>query len=195
MPTVRRSETAPSLTPETLVVIVNRRNTKIKMGSIEIKEILATQIEEYKMFLAIGSNEETLLITPKDNLNAPFPTKDRNDSFTLGAYAKNVLVGVASFARDGEDREKLRHKGILSTMYVSKEFRGHGIARQLLEEIIKRVKAIPDIEQINLIVLTNNLRAKELYEKFGFEKFGTEQNSIKWKDKYFAEDQMVLRLK
>jgi len=148
------------------------------------------------MFLAIGlqSDEETLLITPRDNLNAPFPTKDRTDSFTLGAYAKNVLAGVASFARDGEDREKLRHKGILFTMYVSKEFRGQGIARQLLEEIIKRAKTIPGIEQINLIVLTGNLRAKQLYEKFGFEKYGTEQNSIKWKGKYFAEDQMVLRL-
>lgn len=166
------------------------------MDSIEIKEISSIQLEEYKMFLATGlqSDEDTLLITPRDNLNAPFPTKDRTDSFTLGAYAKNVLAGVASFARDGEDREKLRHKGILFTMYVSKEFRGQGIARQLLEEIIKRAKTIPGIEQINLIVLTGNLRAKQLYEKFGFEKYGTEQNSIKWNGNYFAEDQMVLRL-
>jgi len=167
------------------------------MNSIEIKEILSTEIEQYKMFLATGlqSDEETLLITLKDNSDAPFPTKDRNDSFTLGAYAENVLAGVVSFARDGEDREKLRHKGIMFTMYVSKEFRGHGIARELLEELIKRVKTISDIEQINLIVIANNSRAKQLYEKFGFEKFGTEQNSTKWKGKYFSEDQMVLRLK
>ena len=83
----------------------------------------------------------------------------------------------------------------MSTMYVLKEFRGHGIARELLEELIKRVKAIPGIEQINLVVIANNSRAKQLYEKFGFEKFGTEQNSIKWKGKYFSEDQMVLWLK
>jgi RimJ/RimL family protein N-acetyltransferase len=167
------------------------------MNSIKIKEILSTEIEQYKMFLATGlqSDEENLLITLKDNSDAPFPTKDRNDSFTLGAYAENVLAGVVSFARDGEDREKLRHKGIMFTMYVLKEFRGHGIARELLEELIKRVKTISDIEQINLIVIANNSRAKKLYEKFGFEKFGTEMNSIKWKGKYFSEDQMVLRLK
>jgi ribosomal protein S18 acetylase RimI-like enzyme len=167
------------------------------MNSIEIKEILSAEIEQYKMFLAaaLQSDEENLLITPRDNLDAPFPTKDRNDSFTLGAYTENVLAGVVSFARDGEDREKLRHKGIMSTMYVLKEFRGHGIARELLEELIKRVKTIPGIEQINLVVIANNSRAKHLYEKFGFEKFGTEQNSIKWKGKYFSEDQMVLRLK
>ncbi len=166
------------------------------MSSIEIKEIFSTEIEQYKMFLtaALKSDEESLLITHKDNKDALFPTKDRNDSFTLGAYAENVLAGIVSFARDGEDREKLRHKGIISTMYVSKEFRGHGIARRLLEELIKRVKAIPGIEQINLIVISSNSTAKQLYEKFGFEKFGTELNSIKWEGKYFSEDLMVLRL-
>ena len=167
------------------------------MYNIAIKEILSHQIAEYKMFLdiALQNDKENLLITPRDNLKASFPTKDRNDNFTLGAYSNNILAGIASFIRDGEDREKLRHKGLLSTMYVSKEFRGHGIARLLLEEIIKRVKAIPEIEQINLIVLSDNLKVKKLYEIFGFEKYGTEQNSIKWEGKYFAEDQMVLRLK
>ena len=168
----------------------------IRMNGIEIKEILSTEIEQYKMFLAaaLQSDEESLLITLKDNSTAPFPTKDRNDSFTLGAYESNVLAGVVSFARDGEDREKLRHKGLMSTMYVLKEFRGLGIARELLEELIKRVKAISDIEQINLIVVSNNLRAKQFYEKSGFEKFGTEQHSIKWKGNYLSEDLMVLRL-
>ena len=167
------------------------------MNSIEIKEILSAQNEQYKMFIAAGlqSDEESLLITPKDNATASFPTKDRNDSFTLGAYVENVLAGVVSFVRDGEEREKLRHKGMLSTMYVLKEFRGHGIARELLDELIKRVKTIPGIEQINLIVVSSNSKAKQLYEKIGFEKFGTEPNSIKWKGKYYAEDQMVLRLK
>ena len=167
------------------------------MNGVEIKEISSAQIEQYRMFIAAGlqSDDESLLITIKDNASAPFPTKDRDDSFTLGAYIENVLAGVISFARDGEEREKLRHKGIMSTMYVLKEFRGHGIARELLEELITRVKAVPGIEQINLIVVSSNSKAKQLYEKFGFEKFGTEHNSIKWKGKYYAEDHMVLRLK
>jgi len=167
------------------------------MNTIKIKEILSTAIEQYKMFLAaaLESDEDNLLITARENSAAPFPTKDSNDSFTLGAYAENVLAGVVSFVRDGEDREKLRHKGMVSTMYVSKEFRGQGIAGALLEELIKRVKTISDIEQINLIVIASNSKAKQLYEKFGFEKYGTEHNSIKWKGKYFSEDQMVLRLK
>jgi len=167
------------------------------MNTIEIKEILSSDIDLYKMFLdaALESDKENLLITYDDNKNAVFPTKDRNDSFTLGAYSNNILAGVVSFARDGEDREKLRHKGFISTMYVTKEFRGYGIAKRLLEELIKKVRTIPDIEQINLIVISDNVTAKQLYERFGFQKFGTELNSIKWEGKYLSEDLMVLRLK
>ena len=167
------------------------------MHTIEIKEILSGQNKQYKEFLehALQADEESLLITYNDIRELAFPTKDRYDSFTLGAYINNILAGVVSFARDGEDREKLRHKGLLSTMYVSKEFRGCGVAKKLLEEVIKRVRAIPDIEQINLIVISSNSKAKPLYEQFGFVKFGTEEHSIKWKNSYFAEDHMVLRIR
>lgn len=177
-------------------LVINLQAQQFKMSSIEIKEIFSTQLADYKNFLAAGleHDADTLLITARDNWNAPFPTKDSNDSFTLGAYADQVLAGVASFARDGADREKLRHKGMLFTMYVKKEFRGQGIAGQLLGAIIERVKAIPGIEQVNLVVLSDNVHAKKLYAKFGFEKYGTELHSSKWKDAYSDEDLMVLRL-
>ncbi len=167
------------------------------MNEIKILEIKSTQNIEYKDFLKVGliNDEENFRITPTDDLNFMFPTKDKEDSFTLGAYIENSLAGVVSFSRDGNDREKLRHKGILFRMYVSKEFRGKGIAKQLIGELINRVVKVTDIEQINLTVISNNENAKKLYEKFGFETFGSEKNAIKWKGKYFTEDQMVLKLK
>ena len=149
------------------------------------------------MFLTVGllNDKENFRITPADDTKASFPTKDKDDSFTLGAYVGDLLTGIVSFGRDGNDREKLRHKGILFRMYVSKNFRGKGVAKKLIEELIDRVRKINDIEQINLTVIANNSNAKTLYEKFGFTTFGSEQNAIKWKGKYFTEDQMVLRLK
>lgn len=167
------------------------------MNNLKILEITSARIIEYKNFLTIGllNDEENFRITPTDDLNAPFPTKDKNDSFTLGAYTGNLLAGIVSFDRDGSDTEKLRHKGVLFRMYVSKEFRGKGLAKKLIEELINRVRKIDTIEQINLTVIANNTNAKTLYEKFGFTTFGSEQNAIKWKGKYFTEDQMVLQLK
>lgn len=172
-------------------------NKQIIMNNIEIIEIKSNQVEQYKKFLTFGliNDEENFRITPNDDLNASFPTKDKLDSFTLGAYSNNELAGIVSFTRDGGDREKLRHKGILFRMYVSKDFRRQGIAKKLIERVIERVKMISDIEQINLTVISNNNNAKKLYEKFGFKTFGSESNAIKWKGKYFTEDQMALPLK
>lgn len=167
------------------------------MDNLTILEITSKEKASYKAFLSVGllNDEENFRITTNDDLNAPFPTADKIDSFTLGAYVGNELAGVVSFSRDGIDREKLKHKGLLFRMYVSKHFRGNGIAKMLMEDLVNRVKLIGDIEQINLTVIANNAQAKTLYEKFGFVTFGSEQHAIKWKGKYFTEDQMVLRLK
>lgn len=166
------------------------------MGNVTIAEIKSGQIEQYKKFFALGltQDEEFFRITPADEANAIFPTKDNEESFTIGAYVDNELAGIVSFIRDGANREKLRHKGTLLRMYVSGTHRGKGIARQLIEVLIERVKAIEGIEQINLTVMDQNETAKRLYEKFGFVTYGSEQHAIKWKGKYFTENQMVLKL-
>ncbi len=166
------------------------------MNHFNICEIKSDESSEYKEFLAVGliNDEENFRITTNDDLNLVFPTNEEIDSFSLGAYSDTKLVGIVSFSRDGKDREKLRHKGILFRMYVANEFRGKGIAKLLIEELITRVKNIKDIEQINLTVISNNKNAKKLYEKFGFVTFGSEKNAIKWKGKYFTEDQMVLKM-
>lgn len=167
------------------------------MNTVVIREITSEHIIRYKKFLTVGltEDEENFRITPNDDKDAHFPTKDTADSFTLGAYFDEKLAGVVSFTREGIDREKLRHKGTLFRMYVSKNHRGNGIGKLLIEGLLFRVKTLGDIEQINLTVVANNNNAKSLYEKFGFETFGVEVNAIKWKGKYFDEEQMVLRLR
>lgn len=166
------------------------------MSKVTIAEINSVQIEQYKRFFTMGltNDEEFFRITPADEADAPFPTKDNNESFTLGAYIDNELAGIVSFIRDGADREKLRHKGTLLRMYVSGSNRGKGIAKKLIEVLIEKVKSLEGVEQINLTVMDQNKTAKKLYEKFGFTTYGSECNAIKWKGKYFTENQMVLKL-
>jgi ribosomal protein S18 acetylase RimI-like enzyme len=167
------------------------------MSEISIQEIQSDRVNEYKAFIVQGfiNEEEHFRITATDDLKTGFPTKDLSDSFTLAAFSNSCLVAVVSFARDGSDREKLRHKALLFRMYVSSEFRGMGIARKLIESVIARVVLLTDIEQINLTVIATNSNAKALYEKIGFKSYGFEPNAIKWKNKYFDEDLMVLDLK
>lgn len=105
------------------------------------------------------------------------------------------MIGVVSFKREGENRIRLRHKGILFKLYVDTKYRQIGIAKKLIREVINRAKQVKDIEQINLTVIPTNDHAKVIYEKFGFKTYALEEKAIKWEGRYFNEDQMKLILR
>ncbi|MEO7424920.1 MAG: GNAT family N-acetyltransferase [Fibrobacteria bacterium] len=161
-----------------------------------IREIPSSESEPYRRFFAVGlrEDEDNFRISPSDDAEAPYPTCDRADSFTLGAFAGDALCGVVSFNRDGGDREKLRHKGILFRMYVAAAFRGRGIAGMLIRAVLERADRLADIEQINLTVVAGNPKAKALYERAGFQAFALEARAIKWKGGYHDEYQMAYRM-
>ncbi len=163
----------------------------------EIKEVPSSKLEAYKKLVQKGfvEAEDSFRITPEDDKPEGFPTKDTEDSFTIGAYDGDQLIGVASFRREGENRRKLRHKSLLFRIYVDPDYRKQGLASRLIQEVINRAKLIEDIEQINLTVIPTNAHAKRLYEKFGFLTYGSEKRAIKWKGRYFDEDQMQLMLR
>ncbi|MBC7391270.1 MAG: GNAT family N-acetyltransferase [Opitutaceae bacterium] len=166
------------------------------MDSLIISEVKSDQSEIYKTFFMRGliEDDEKFRISPDDEMKEDFPTLDKADSFTLGAYLDGQLAGVVSFERDGAKREKLRHKGTLFRMLIAKEFRQQGVGKKLIEEVIQKAKTISDIEQINLTVIALNHTAKQLYEKYGFKVFSVEEHATKWKEKYYTEETMVLRL-
>lgn len=166
------------------------------MDTITINELTAEQATEYKNFFnkALTDDENNFRLSPNDDKDAPFPTQGSNDSFTLGIYVNDILAGVGSFEREGATREKLRHKGLLFRMYVSPGYRGKGLAKKLISEIIHRAIKLGNIEQINLTVIANNIKAIKLYEQFGFRTFSSEEHAIKWKGQYFTENQMALKL-
>lgn len=164
---------------------------------LEIKEVTSEKIDIYKKLITKGliEDEDCFRIAPEDERLETFPTNNKPDNFTIGAFIHHKLIGVASFKREGNNRVKLQHKGLLFKIYVHSEYRKNGIASNLIQEVINRVKIIGDIEQINLTVIPTNTYAKKLYEKFGFETFASEKKAVKWKERYYDEDQMKLFLK
>jgi RimJ/RimL family protein N-acetyltransferase len=118
------------------------------------------------------------------------PTKDK---FVLGAFVSSeLLVGIVTFVR--ENSIKTTHKGNIFGMYISPDLRGKGLGRTLLLELIKLVRDHDGLEQINLMVVSNNDPAKKLYESVGFETYGSERNALKFNGKYYDEDLMVFKL-
>lgn len=164
------------------------------MNSIELTD---EHPHDYRAFLTSGlrAHRDCFRISPDDEAGEPFPTTGTADSFTLGLLTDaGTLAGVVSFQRDGQTREKLRHKGLLFRMYVSAQHGGKGYGRRLLDDVIRRVREQTDVEQINLTVVATNFQAKRLYENVGFRSFALERNALKNGDVYHDEEQMVLLL-
>ncbi len=115
------------------------------------------------------------------------------DSFTLGAFDGDELIGIATFIR--ETGRKERHKGRVYGVYVTASRRGTGVGHSLIAALLKKAKEDPTLEQILLAVAVGQKAAGQLYRKFGFEVYGTEPRALKVGSDYIDEDHMVLRLR
>ena len=115
------------------------------------------------------------------------------DSFTLGAFRGSQLVGMVGFYQ--ETREKTRHRGTIWGMYVPIEEQGKGIGRALLARALELARALPGLEQVELQVVTRNMRARGLYGSFGFATYGTEPRALFVDGEYLDEEHMVLFLR
>lgn len=116
-----------------------------------------------------------------------------NSNFVLGAFAGDRLIGMAGFFQDRGP--KRQHKARVWGVYINKDWRRQGVARVLLSEIIERARSRPEVEQILLSVVTEQVAAKHLYQSMGFEIYGREPSAIKLGNGYFDEYQMLLRLR
>jgi ribosomal protein S18 acetylase RimI-like enzyme len=115
-----------------------------------------------------------------------------DDSFTLGAFEQDKLIGIATFVRKPGLKE--RHKGNIFGVYVNASHRRKGVGRSLIAGLVRKAKENPSLEQILLAVAAGQTAAGQLYRKFGFEVSGTEPRALKVGLEYIDEDHMVMRL-
>ncbi len=114
------------------------------------------------------------------------------ENFVLGYFEDGTLAGTMGFYREKHD--KFRHKGVVWGVFVRKESRGKGAAKALLMQVIQRVRQVPGIEQVLLVVAAGQPAPKRVYESVGFQHYGTEPRSLKVGDKYIDDELMILYL-
>jgi ribosomal protein S18 acetylase RimI-like enzyme len=112
--------------------------------------------------------------------------------FVVGAFDDGRLVGMAGYYR--EKGEKIHHKGHIWGVYVNQQYRGQGVGKALMSELLGQVRAQGGLEQVNLSVSADQLAAKQLYLSLGFEVYGHERQALKVGEDYVDKDLMVLRI-
>lgn len=113
-----------------------------------------------------------------------------NKSTIFGAFIGHELIGCAGFFT--LNQIKMRHRGVLYSLYVRPEHRGKGVADRLVETVIDHAKS--RVMQLHVTCVTTNPTALQLYQKHGFITYGTEPRSLKIGDVFYDEYLMVLGL-
>ncbi len=139
----------------------------------------------------LGTPEDDFAIDPA-NVRVRLAEGERSgDAVLLGAFDPE-LVGALGLVR--ERGPKQRHKGHAWGFWVAPERRGRGMGGALLEAILERARAMPDIEQLTLGVSVRSPEARRLYERVGFRVYGTEPRALRIGDAYLDEHLMALEL-
>ena len=106
----------------------------------------------------------------------------------LGAFEGGTLAGIVGLAF--EPREKARHKATLFGMYVSADFRRHGLGHELVQAALTEAHSHPALKLIQLTVTAGNDAAFNLYQRCGFIQFGLEPLAVRVGEDYFDEIHM-----
>lgn len=109
----------------------------------------------------------------------------------VGAYAGEELIGIGGLAC--ETGAKTSHKALLYGMYVREAHRGAGVSDAIMKELIDIARV--RVEIVLLSVVSQNDRARDFYERWGFRTCGIEKRAIKLgEDDYLDETLMALQL-
>lgn len=94
--------------------------------------------------------------------------------WTDGILVAEQAESVIGFVGYGNRGEEAPGTGEIFALYILSEYYGTGVAQQLMDAALERLKDYP---KICLWVLKENKRAIRFYEKYGFAADGTEKIS------------------
>jgi ribosomal protein S18 acetylase RimI-like enzyme len=137
---------------------------------------------------AFGSSYDEEAAYTLDQFAAAWPAAP---GIMLGGFVADRLVGFAGL--QVTPKIKLRHKGFIYTVYVEQEFRGRGLARNLVEAVIVAARQA-ELRLVWLNVAVENDGARRLYERLGFRTFGIERRGLVVDGEFVDNEMMVLNL-
>lgn len=108
--------------------------------------------------------------------------KDKKASIMLLAMDGDEITGIATI--NSSSKIKARHDGELGIV-VAKKYQGQGIGTELIGQLIEWAKGNGVTTRISLDTRADNVKAVELYMKFGFVVEGCRKNATLLDGKYY----------
>jgi RimJ/RimL family protein N-acetyltransferase len=161
---------------------------KVIVGELEMYHALRLDcLKKYpENFGTLYAEEKESLVFKYDKI----VSEQSGTDFLMGAFSDDKLIGICGFNQ--EKRQKTRHIGEISSMYVATEFSGQKIGAGLLAATVTTAFDNPVLEQIILAVVSKNQIARNLYKNFGFVEYGRLENYFKGNGSYETQIFMAL---
>lgn len=105
---------------------------------------------------------------PKDKVFNKIKNLTANDHWFVAVY-NNKVIGLIMLSVHGNPRKN--HLGHIAIM-IDESFHGQGVGSKLMEFLIDFSDNVLKLKRLELYVFSENIRARKLYEKFGFQEEG-----------------------
>lgn len=166
----------------------------------DIKALTGADAQQYQVLRLRSLREHPTAFGAAYEEEAPTPIEKvaerlgslTPENFILGAVIDGQLIGMVGFFQFA--RLKTNHKGMIWGMYVAPEARSKGLGRELLQEALRRVQPLPNLEEVALAVTVGNETARKLYLSVGFMPTHIEPRYIKVGSIHYDMEWMSLRL-
>ncbi len=136
--------------------------------------------------------EDEINLTVEDEKGLIKMFLELDNALMLLAYVDGKHVGNCSFSPVGPFKRIAHRCDMAIALY--QEYWGCGIGGIMLETALRYAKEV-GYEQVELEVVSSNTKAIKLYEKYGFKKYGTKPDNMKYSDgSYASTDWMMVKL-
>ncbi len=142
------------------------------MDNIEIVTLQPDQWQEYKKLRleALKGEPQAYGSSYKDNLKLPDETwkqlledslKGESQWYLFAKHRNNLVGMVGAFVKENNIAQVI-------AVYVTKEMRGQGIAKQLMDDLISKIAQNKSIKKLSVGVNPIQSAALNLYQSLGF---------------------------
>ncbi len=107
----------------------------------------------------------------------------------FGLFIEDQLVGYVQAGKTF--LEKQNHVAQINNLYITPNFRGKGLAKQLVQYVLDQLRASEKVERVYLSCTATNKNAFRFYRGLGFQRYAVRAKAIKWQDKYDDEIELV----
>lgn len=180
------------------------------MGEIDLSitdknfkiHIRTGQLDDAKAILDIQRYvimENKYLISVPDEFDKTLEQQNKWIRKVLGNERETMIIAekdeevIGWLVFESPNRKRLSHTGSFETM-IHKDYRGKGIGKMLIIELLKWAEKNPLIEKVSLGVFSTNKRAISLYKSIGFIEEGRKNKEIKLSEHEYADDILMYKL-